>query len=416
MKIVITAVGTRGDMEPFIAIGEILKEKGHQVTCLFPEQFNTLLFESGLEFASLGRSFIDMLNSETGRLAIGGRGSGISKILAIFKLAKMQKSINQEMIKRQFDTINRIDPDRIIHNGKAMYPVLWEITHPGKTIYVSPVPFLHYVKGHTHVAFNSNYGEFLNKLTFKLADWGLIKTILSCARRLGITNIRKADVKNALSFHKIIYTISPALFNRPQYWPKNMHVLGFRERNQTKFWTPEPGLEEFIARHPKIIFITFGSMMNPAPAEKTKMMIEILERQKIPTIINTAAGGLVKLEPYDKELIYFVSNIPYDWIFPKVWAVIHHGGSGTTHLALKYGCASMIIPHIIDQYVWNRILHAKEIGPLGIKIGKLTTQTLESKILELYSNPSFKKKAETVMNQMKNEDYVNELYQTIIGE
>ena len=66
-----------------------------------------------------------------------------------------------------------------------------------------------------------------------------------------------------------------------------------------------------------------------------------------------------------------------------MYATIHHGGSGTTHMALKYGCASMIIPHIIDQFTWNKIIHEKGLGPLGMKVSKLTTAKLEPKLLEL---------------------------------
>jgi len=89
-------------------------------------------------------------------------------------------------------------------------------------------------------------------------------------------------------------------------------------------------------------------MLNPEPEIKTKTIIEIFERNSIPAIINTASGGLVRPEKFDSQLIHFVAQIPYNWIFPKMYGVIHHGGSGTTHLALKHGCATMIIPHIID--------------------------------------------------------------------
>ncbi|MEL7223125.1 MAG: glycosyltransferase, partial [Bacteroidota bacterium] len=70
MKIILTSIGTRGDMEPFLAIGEILKEKGHDVTCLFPEQFRSLAIDSGFEFESLGSKFIEMLDSPAGRIAM----------------------------------------------------------------------------------------------------------------------------------------------------------------------------------------------------------------------------------------------------------------------------------------------------------------------------------------------------------
>ena len=71
MKILMISVGTQGDMEPFLTIGEILQEKGHQVTYVFPEQFRDLALETGLGFTSLGSDYIEMLESDTGKNAMG---------------------------------------------------------------------------------------------------------------------------------------------------------------------------------------------------------------------------------------------------------------------------------------------------------------------------------------------------------
>jgi len=414
MIILLVSIGTRGDMEPFLAIGEMLKQKGHEVICLFPEQFRNLVEDSDMRFASLGSEFMEMLESDVGKFALGGGGSKWKKLLAYTKLAKMQYKNNKLMIAKQHDVVAQEKPDRIIHNGKAMYPVIWEVSNQGKTIYVSPVPYLHYVKHHTHIAFNSNYGEFLNKLTYKLANWGLVKTIMTSVKLLEISDIRKSQIIKVLKNHKIIYTISPQLFAKPSYWKKNLKVLGYHERNKTLNWKPNNELLTFLEKHPKCILITFGSMTNPEPVEKTKIVLDVLIRNRIPAIINTASGGLVEPNSYDKNLIHFVSRIPYDWIFPKVYAVIHHGGSGTTHMALKYGCATMIIPHIIDQFVWNKIVAEKGVGIRGIKISDITKVNLEPKILELLNNSSYKQKAEKVAKQMKNEDFREELYNSIV--
>ena len=414
MIILLVSIGTRGDMEPFLAIGEMLKQKGHEVICLFPEQFRNLVEDSDMRFASLGSEFMEMLESDVGKFALGGGGSKWKKILAYVKLAKMQYKNNRLMIAKQHDVVAQEKPDRIIHNGKAMYPVIWEAGNKGKTIYISPVPYLHYVKHHTHIAFNSNYGEFFNKLTYKLADWGLVKTIMTSVNWLEISDIRKSQIIKVLENHKIIYTISPQLFAKPSYWKKNLKVLGYHERNKTLNWKPSNELLAFLEKHPKCILITFGSMTNPAPEEKTKIVLDILKRNRIPVIINTASGGLVEPNSYDKNLIHFVSRIPYDWIFPKVYAVIHHGGSGTTHMALKYGCATMIIPHIIDQFIWNKIIYQKGFGPQGIKISEITMVNLEPKVLELLNNSSYKQKAEQVAKQMENEDFREELYNSIV--
>ena len=402
-------------MEPFLAIGEILKDKGHHIICAFPDQFRDLVEDSNMDFASLGTKFIQMLDSNVGRTFLGGGGSGLKKFFAFVKLAIWQRKINKELVSKQYEIIERERPDRIVHNGKAMYPVIWGLDNRGMTTLISPVPYLHYVKNHTHVAFNSNFGPFLNKLTYSIANYGLIKTIMISIKWLKITRgISQKQIQNALFSNDAIYTISPSLFQRPDYWRENIKVLGYHERNKILNWHPDNKLNDFLNKHLKILFITFGSMTNPEPEEKTRLILEILERNNIPAIINTASGGLIKPDKFDSKLFYFIPRIPYDWILPKIYGVIHHGGSGTTHMALKYGCATLIIPHIIDQFVWNKIIYSKGAGPKGIKIGKITSKNLEPKILELVDNSSFKKKAEQIGSKMRKEDFKGDIYKFII--
>lgn len=409
------SVGTRGDMEPFLAIGEILLEKGHQVICAFPEQFKSIAEESNLEFASLGTKFIELLDSDEGRAAMGGSGSGFKKFLAYVKLAMRQTEVNKELVQQQYELVEQEKPDRIVYNGKAVYPIIWELKNKGRTTFVSPLPYMHYVKGHTHVAFNSNFGSFFNKLTFSLAHFGMVTTLMITKKWLKISDkLSRKDIRNILRYGKSIYAVSPSLFSRPDNWNDKIKVLGYQKRNKSTDWQPEKELTDFIEKHSKILFITFGSMINPDPEEKTRILIDILERNKIPAIINSASGGLIKPDKFNSEFIFFVSQIPYERIFPEMYGVIHHGGSGTTHLALKYGCATMIIPHIIDQFVWNKIISNLGAGPKGIKIGKITTRNLEPKILDLVNNAHYKEKAEQIGYQMNQEDYKEELYHTIV--
>ncbi|MDY6866265.1 MAG: glycosyltransferase, partial [Halobacteriota archaeon] len=314
MKIILISVGTRGDMEPFLAIADILIEKGHRVICAFPEQFRDLAEDSNIEFASLGTKFIEMLDSDAGKAALGGGGSGLKKFIAYIRLALNQTEVNKELVHKQYELIEREAPDRIVYNGKAIYPLIWELNNKGKAILVSPVPYVHYVRDHTHVTFNSNYGPFLNRLTYSLANFGLITTVMITIKWFDIKKkITRREVKDALLSNKAIYTISPSLFSRPNYWNENLKVLGFHERDKTMNWQPDKCLIDFLERHDRILLITFGSMTNPEPEEKTKILIEILKRNKIPAIINTASGGLIKPDKYDSELIHFVSQIPYDW-------------------------------------------------------------------------------------------------------
>jgi len=415
MKIILLSVGTRGDMEPFLAIGNLLKEKGDQVICAFPEQYRSLAEEVNMEFTSLETKFIELLESDDGKAALGASGSGIRKMMAYIKLARHQTEVNKELVSKQYDLIESEKPDRIVYNGKAMYPIIWELNNRGKAILISPVPYVHYVKDHTHVAFNSNYGPFLNKLTYSLANFGLITTVMITKKWLKLSGeITRKRIKNALLSNKAIYTISPSLFPKPDYWNENIKVLGYHKLDKAVNWQPDSELNDFLQKHDRILFITFGSMTNPEPEKKTRIFIDILIQNNIPAIINTASGGLVKPEPFDSDLILFIPQIPYDWILPKVYGIIHHGGSGTIHLGLRYGCATMVIPHIIDQFVWNKLIYTMGAGPKGMNIHKINTKNLEPKILELVNNESYKKQAEKVARQMVKEDFRKELYASIV--
>lgn len=237
MKIILISIGTRGDMETFLAIGEILKEKGHQVICAFPEQFRGLAEETNMEFASLGKNYIEMLESDLGKTAMGEGGSGLKKFSANIKLDSHQTEINKELIHQQYEIIERENPDRILYNGKVTYPIIWGLDHSGKHILVCPLPYMHYVRNHTHIVFNSNYGPFFNKLTYSFADFGVIMTVRISANWLKLTKkISRIQLKNALLSNKAIYTISPSLFSRPDYWHENLKVLGFHKRNKATNW------------------------------------------------------------------------------------------------------------------------------------------------------------------------------------
>ncbi|HAA16982.1 MAG TPA: UDP-glucose--sterol glucosyltransferase, partial [Cytophagales bacterium] len=291
MKILLVSVGTRGDMEPFLALGELLKAKKHEVTCAFPEQFQNLAEQSGLAFASLGKKFIELLNSEAGQAAMGG-GSGWKKAKGAIKMALDQKPANQELLFRQRDHHEAIDPDLVLYSGKTVYTTLWQLKTSKKAILINPVPYMHYAEGHAHMAFNGNYGTLINRFTFALTDFGLAVNILMSQRWLKWKpKFSRRQILRVIRQTPCIYTVSPTLFPRPQNFPAPLQVLGHRERSLPSTWQPDESLSAFLARHSKVLFVTFGSMANANPVKNTQALLDILERNQIAAIINTADGG-----------------------------------------------------------------------------------------------------------------------------
>jgi len=232
-------------------------------------------------------------------------------------------------------------------------------------------------------------------------------------KELGLEISASGIKKHILKEEKMIYTISPSLFSKPSNWTDNIHVVGYHERNRSLNWKPTEQLETFIEKNKRIVFITFGSMTNPNPEQKTNDIISVLSKHRISAIINTASGGLIKPETYPNH-IFFTENIPYEWILPKMYAVIHHGGSGTTHTTIKYGCASMIIPHILDQHIWNDILPELKVGPKGMSIKKFSSKRFEEGLMDLINTKEYKDNAIRIGKEMMSEDYADYLLTTIL--
>jgi len=409
MKFLLISLGTRGDMEPFLAMGNLLKRHGHEVACCFPEQFSHLAKEEGFQFFSLGTDFLKLIDSEAGKSIMGGiRTSVLKRLRYLYILYKSSLSITKKMYEIQDEVVKSFQPDQIVFHPKTVYSfVLKDV----KKSILSPIPcMIHSVTTRPPVGINFNWGGSFNRVFYKLTNFTIAKNVKQVSSKfIAGKKFTLKEIKSSIIETNIMYMISPSIFARPKEWPGHAQVLGYLERDKTSEWSPSEELINYLVRHKKPIVLSFGSMVNGQAEETSKLFLDIFEANKIPAIINTASGGLRKPETYNKDLFHFVSDIPYDWIFPKVYGVIHHGGSGTSHMVTKYGCASLIIPHIIDQFMWNDILTKKGVGPKGISIRKLNRQKLEPLIIDFYTNPIYKKYALELGTKIQSEDFERDI-------
>ncbi len=401
-KILLIAIGSRGDIEPFLAVGALLKQSGFDnLRCCFPEQFAHLAEEEGFPFYSLGTKFLELLETSDGKDIMGGDLSRIAKLKLYWKLYQGTKELHDTHMQIEQDAIEDFNPDLIIYHVKSIYPTAWEVLNPRKTLMLSPVPcIVKPTSSYPTLGIPFTLGERFNRWTYKLTGAAIVKTVLTYNKRMvKPLEVTKKAVKRVYSETPMIFTISPSLFPRDERWGPETHLVGYQERNKTQHWDPPQDFVDFLQRNAKVMLLTFGSMNNPDPEGKTRLLTDLLAKHRIPTVINTAAGGLVNLSTLDPELFHIVERVPYDWLLPQVYGVIHHGGSGTTHLAAKYGCVSMIIPHIVDQFLWNKIVANSGMGPSGIGVSKLKP-SIEDSIVDLYQNPKYKTAALNISAEM----------------
>lgn len=417
MKAILFSIGTRGDIEPFLAIGQLLNDRKWDVLCVFPEQFRETVENIGLSFKGFNKEFLELLDGKDAKMFMGGQGSIFKRFGMLIRMSKAGIRISKDMLAFQHRIQFEEHPDIIIYHPKCNYALVWGMANPGKSIVVSPIPFMVHPIDHL-TALGNNYGRFLNRLSFWVTNNVKAIVLNRVSRQYrkdypGI-NISASSIKKAmLEKEKTFYTISPSLFPRPDYWPEPAKVVGYFERDKSINWQPSKELIRFLERHEKIVFVTFGSMSNSNPAEKTRIIVEVLKKQNIAAIINTSWGGLEEIGDRGENIL-FVSNLPYDWVFPKMYAVIHHGGSGTTHTSLKYACPSLILPHIIDQFYWSQTISGLHLGPEGIPIKNIDKKTFESRLLDLMNNPSYKKNATIISKKINTESDIDKLYDMIL--
>lgn len=422
MKFLLLSIGTRGDAEPFLAVGDLLQRAGHEVSIALPAQFRHLARDNGLAFEPLDKRFLEILDGQTARDFMGQKGSWAKRLFQLAKLAKTSLSVQKDMIKEQRDLLVQLAPDRVIFHPKCLVARIWGMQFPERAICLSPVPnILHPVRSYPHIGITTPLGGWANWHSFAIINGVTARMVAKYVKPYsedfpGLVIRGRSVYQHMLERERTLYLISPTLYPRPEHWPKHAKVMGYFERPKTGNWSPSRELTEFLAQHEtnKITFITFGSMVNAAPEATTKAILSVLRDYQIPAIINTSSGGLQPLKQEAPDHVLFVSDIPYEWIFPRVHSVVHHGGSGTLHTATKHGRPSLVIPHIVDQFFWNRQVAKLGLGPLGVKIKRLNAKSFASLLLNLRTTASYAEVAQQLSARMSNEAQVEKLLPELI--
>ena len=169
MKAILFSIGTRGDIEPFLAIAHLLNGKKWDVLCVLPEQFRETVESMGLSFKGFSKEFLELLDGKDAKMFMGGRGSIFKRLAILIRMSRAALRLSREIIDLQHRIQLEENPDRVIYHPKCNYALIWAMAHPGKTIMVSPIPFMAHSIDHL-TALGNNYGKFLNRLSFRATN------------------------------------------------------------------------------------------------------------------------------------------------------------------------------------------------------------------------------------------------------
>lgn len=195
------------------------------------------------------------------------------------------------------------------------------------------------------------------------------------------------------------------LVPRPADWPRNIHVTGPWLLPEGDDFTPPPGLTEFLEEGPKPVYVGFGSMASVNPAQVAEWVITALKANNLRGVVHQGWGGMTLGE---HENVFAVDQISHSWLFPRMAAVVHHGGAGTTHAGLSAGVPSLGLPFFGDQAFWSQRVFGMGCGPRPVTQAKLTQTKLTDHLKSLTDTPRYAKRAEEFSVRMRSEGRVPE--------
>jgi sterol 3beta-glucosyltransferase len=218
--------------------------------------------------------------------------------------------------------------------------------------------------------------------------------------KLGLKRWRYGDFARAWNQMPILYGVSPHTMPRNPAWNDDTFVTGFWF-DKPQAWQPPAPLAAFLQTYPNPVYIGFGSMATKNPQATLRILVDALKQAGQPGIIYAGWAGLQASDLPDNILL--IEGAPHDWLFPRMAAVIHHGGAGTTAAGLRAGVPATIVAHMADQPYWGRRVYELGVGYKPIPRHELTTERLAEAIRAMTNNGEMKAKAAAIGEQIRQE-------------
>ncbi|MET3084628.1 glycosyltransferase [Priestia megaterium] len=417
MLITMLTTGTRGDTQPFMALGLELKKKGYRVRIAASEAYQDFIESYGFEYAMLRGDVSKIIESGAADDAINADNP-----LKFFSSLKNEKMMGMMVnIQKDLHKACKGAGAIVYHPGAAIgYFAAKEMNIP--SILASPFPMTP-TKDYPALIFydRPRFGKIYNKLTHHIFEWGFWKVVSGPLKKYWVQQYGEGPndfscpyPKQRTAANPTIISSSPTVFSVSKDWPEHVHSYGNWFMDSDHSYQPEEKLERFLKAGEPPVYIGFGSVGDKKNAGETAaLVIKALKLAGKRGIINTGGSGMNQTEEIAEDIL-FVKDIPHEWLFPKMSAVVHHGGAGTTAEGLRAGVPSIIVPYGNDQFAWGRKIHELGAGAKAIPRKELTAEKLSAAISYTQVN-EIQSKAQEIGKQIRAEKGAEKAAQVIIN-
>ncbi len=392
MTIALIAVGSRGDVQPFLALAIGLQKAGFTPLLIAPSNEAAFVRSYGVPFHALSVDMQKILDNQAAQEMTKGDSP--------FAFAKSHlegsKALKAEMLQTQHEIWSAVqNVDAIIYHPGMQNAVYMAQELGIPAMMASPFPFASTsdypaILFYNKVRLKGALGKAVNRSTHALSErlfWmlgrGAAKEFWKAQDKTHIPQRTPPSLSaSALQMPKL-FGYSPLLFPRDAAWGENLAVTGFWMLPENQEFTPSPELVHFLERGKPPVYVGFGSMKDKAAFEKTlQIIVQAVERVGERAVVGMGWSSVdknVKLP----DSVMLIGSVPHSWLFPRMRAVVHHGGAGTTAAGLRAGKATLIIPHLGDQPAWGMRVWELGVGAKPIPKKKLTVEALEAGLREV---------------------------------
>lgn len=401
MRLAIHTLGTRGDVQPYLALARGFMAAGCEVVLATAARFEGFVTARGVPFAPLPDDFLDLMDTPEGKAALSGRKT----LTWTLRMLRQIRPMMRRLLDAQWAAAG--GADAIIYHPKALgsvhiaerlgIPAFLAFTLPGMTpTRAFPSPMLPFV----------DLGP-LNRLSHELflryANT-LFREPVNRWREevLGLLNSRRDDCIHGVPVPRL-YGFSPSVVPKPADWDGNSEVTGYWFLDDEE-WLPSPSLKGFLQAGPPPVYVGFGSIPSADPMQTTAMVVEALAMAGVRGILASGWGGLAAMPLSDQ--VYMLDAAPHNRLFPHVSAVVHHGGAGTTAAGLRAGRPTVTCPFFGDQPFWGRRVSGLGAGPAPLAHKHLTAAKLAEAISVAVTDQGIRSQAELISARIRAEDGV----------
>ncbi|EFQ27364.1 glycosyltransferase family 28 domain-containing protein [Colletotrichum graminicola] len=406
LNIAIHIVGSRGDIQPFIPIAQLLMQPpyGHRVRICTHPVFKEFVESNGVEFFSIGgdpEALMAYMVKNPGLLPsresvkagdIGQRRKEMAEIIngAWRSCIEAGDGMGERTTAATVKDANHLFvADAIIANPPSMAHIhcAQKLGVPLHMVFTMPwcptQAFHHPLASMSYGDADKSVANYLSFIMMELLTWQGLGDVINKFRTqtLGLDHISPMWGCQLLPRLRVPYTFlwSESLIPKPKDWDSHINITGFSFLPLADKYTPPPDLTAFLESGPPPVYIGFGSIVVDDPKALTQLIFKAVEIAGVRAIVSKGWGGVGGSHNVPDD-VYLIGNCPHDWLFKRVSAVVHHGGAGTSAAGIAAGRPTVVVPFFGDQPFWGQMIARAGAGPAPVPFKEMTAETLASSI------------------------------------